>query len=56
MKWVEFSGQSTKERDLCRELAPEIRVGVLLNLLLNTRLYICQMKLREATQRTTGEL
>lgn len=51
---MKFSEQSTRKEEAMQKVPPEIRIGVLLNLLVNNKLHICRMKLHEATQRTTG--
>lgn len=51
---MKFSEQSTRKEEVMQKVAPEIRIGVLLNLLVNSKIPICRMKLHEATQRTTG--
>lgn len=56
MKWVEFAGQSTRKEGVMQKMAPEVRIGVFLKLLVNTKLHICRIKFHEATQRTTGKL
>lgn len=55
MKGVEFAGQSTRAEGITRKVAPEIRIGVFLNLLLNTKCYVCRMELYEATISIAGE-
>lgn len=46
---MEFAGQSTRKEGALKKMPPEIRIGVLLTLLLNTELLICRMKLHEGT-------
>lgn len=50
---MKFSEWSTRKEEVMQKVAPEIRIGVLLNLV-NSKIHICRMELHEATQRTTG--